>query len=780
MTPETSAASPEPTITAKNVDLSNCDRELVQFPGAIQPHGVLLVLSEPDWSLLQLSANAGSLFDAAPRSLIGRKLSRLIGAEQMERLRLRAQDRLLTGAPVHLMRVGLHETQSASLREFEVFAHRHDGVLILELEDVDGRMATVLPDLYAEVRHCITRLQGAQSLPEFLDLAAEQVRRLTGFERVHVYQFREDRSGLVRAESKSENLPSYLGLRFPATDVPEPARRLLSRLWLRHLPDAAYQPVPLVPETNPLSAKPLDLSHALLRSTSPLCNRFYLNMGVRATLILALLKDGQLWGFIGCHHGTARHVPHEVRAACESLAHMVSLLMAAKEDAEHAAEALAAKARVERLIEAMSREELFLIGLVRSDPDLPAALDASGAAILVGEGITLLGDTPTEAQTEALARWLDGQDEIFATDRLAARYGAASEFQAVASGLLAIRLPEAAGYVLWFRPEQIEEARWAGDPVKPVEIDAQSGEARLGPRRSFEIWRETIEGRSRPWRDYHLEAAASLRRAIDALYRAERLAQANQSLEQSNRALARSNVDLESFAYMAAHDLKEPLRGIGRYSALLKEDLGESLPDGGRDRLDTILRLTRRMGDLIDVLLNYSRLGRAPLAPVPADMNEVVGEALDSLRPWLEAARAEVAVEPRLPIVTCDPARIMEVFMNLIANGIKYNDRDHKRVEIGVRTEGEPVFYVRDNGIGIEARHHGVIFEIFRRLHGRDTYGGGTGAGLAIVKKVIERHGGSIWVESTPGEGSTFFFTLQDHSGPAVPADKPAPPVASP
>jgi len=751
-----------PAVTAHNIDPNNCDREQVQYPGAIQPQGLLFVLREPDWIILQLSANVDSWFGTSPESLLGLEFSRLLGDGQTEALRQKLAGLSLADAPVHLLRICHRRTSAEPVQGFEVFAHRKDGALILEMEAVDELPSTLLPDLYEGVRSCIARLQAAQSIEEFFNQAVCQVRCFTGFDRVHIYQFLDDRSGLVRAESKLDNLPSYLGLRFPATDVPEPARRLLSRLWIRHLPDAAYQPVPLVPAGNPLTGNPLDLSHAVLRSTSPLCNRFYLNMGVRATLTLTLLKEDRLWGFIACHHGDTKPVPQAVRAACESLTHMMSLLISARENAEQAVEALAAKEKIGGIIASMTKEASLQLGLTRH-AGLADCFAAWGVAILLGQDLQRQGETPTTDQITALARWLDNQTgDVFATDRLSSLYEPAGQFRACGSGLLAIRLPEAAGYVLWFRPEQVEEVQWAGNPAKPVEIDASSGAARLGPRRSFELWTETVHGRSRPWHQYEFAAAENLRHAILVQCKADGLAHAKASLELSNQELARNNKALETFAHTAAHDLKEPLRGIDKYSTLLKESLGDTLPENEQARLDAVMRLTGRMRGLIDALLNHSSLGQKPLMTVASDMNAVVGEALDCLRPWLDTVNAEIVVQPGLPTLVCDPVCMVEVFMNLIANGIKYNQSEHKQVEIGWLADNGSVFFVKDNGIGIDPRHQTSVFEMFRRLHGRDSYGGGSGAGLAIVKKAIELHGGNIWVESELGKGSTFFFKLAD------------------
>lgn len=260
-------------------------------------------------------------------------------------------------------------------------------------------------------------------------------------------------------------------------------------------------------------------------------------------------------------------------------------------------------------------------------------------------------------------------------------------------------------------------------------------------------------------------ALAALRRSEEELRRAlQARTEAEQRLAAKTADLVRSNADLEDFAYIASHDLKEPLRGIGTYSAMLLEDCGDRLDDAGRSKLHTLRSLSARLDGLIGALLEYSRLGRTELAVARTELGEVVADVLESLSPRLEQERAEVVLGP-LPAVRCDRHRLHQVFANLITNALKYNESERKRIEIGALDRGPggetgPVIFVRDNGIGIPAKHLPKMFRMFKRLHAREAYGGGTGAGLAIVKNIVERHGGRIWCESTPGSGTTFYFTL--------------------
>ena len=223
---------------------------------------------------------------------------------------------------------------------------------------------------------------------------------------------------------------------------------------------------------------------------------------------------------------------------------------------------------------------------------------------------------------------------------------------------------------------------------------------------------------------------------------------------------------------MASHDLKAPLRGIHNYSVFLLEDYANLLDAEGVGKLQTLVRLSQRMEALIDSLLTLSRVGRLDLELRETDLNVLVAEVVDLLHPRFEQTQTQVEVLGPLPTMRVDPVRLREVFNNLFTNAIRYNDKPEKRITVGMapagtmRTRGlqnpddYQVFYVKDNGIGIAPKHHDTIFRIFKRLHSSEKYGGGTGAGLAIVKKMLEKHGGDLWVESVLGQGATFYFSL--------------------
>ncbi|MER3589775.1 MAG: cyanobacterial phytochrome A [Mastigocladus sp. ERB_26_1] len=762
--------------------LSNSHNELTLNPGSIQPHGVLLALST-QLEILHVSSNTQIYLGKQPEELLGQPLSSLLDAWDLEAIAQLPTEEIDT-----LNYLKLSVPTNEGKRDFDAFVHRVGDKIILELESTESPAQVNFFNIYALIKRAIAKLKRTNNLIDFLQLAAQQSREITGFDRVMVYQFDHQGAGVVIAEAKTQELSPYLGLHYPATDIPEPARELYRRNSLRLIPQFNAQPVELI---STIDDTPLDLSLSVLRSVHPCCVEFHQNMGVAALMVIPLIKNGNLWGLISCHHQTPKYVPYEIRSGCEFLGQIVSSELANKviqEEVDY-------KARLESLrsgvVESISQADNFRDALIQPEPRLLGLVGATGAAVCLDGEISLVGATPDLEDVRSLITWADTQvnDNIFCTDSLPKLYPEAETFKDTASGLLVLRISKLRHYyILWFRPEVIRTVTWAGNPHESIQVHSD-GSVALCPRKSFEQWQEIVRLTSAPWQECEIDSALSLRNAIVGivLKKAEELAKINQELERSNRELA-------SFAYAASHDLKEPLRGIYNYSVILLEDYASALDEDATEFLQTVISLSVRMEALINGLLRLSQLGQAALQLQAVNLNELLDQVINVFHASRQQHNLELRIPRPLPTIRCDPVLMNEVFSNLITNAFKYNDKAERWVEIGYldqqggRQGGQggqgghggqggqgsnfstlsspdshsPItFYVRDNGIGIPPHHHQTIFKLFKRLHTQEKYGGGTGAGLAIAKKIIERHGGQIWVESTPGEGSTFYLTLE-------------------
>ncbi|WGV27749.1 ATP-binding protein [Halotia branconii] len=749
-------------ITTETNFLINYDRKAIHSPGSIQPHGVLIVLSN-ELEILQVSDNTQAYLGKEPEDLLSQPLSNLFDVRQTEVIQHSFNQKTgsTTAFKVSIMTVD-------GERCFESIVHRTEDALILELELIDSRSELSFLSFQAWASEAIATMQNTLNLKEFLHVVAEEIQKITGFDRVMIYQFDQQQAGSVIAEVKKDNLSPYLGLHYPATDIPKPARELYKRCRLRFIPDLTAQPVKLVPSENPVTHQPLDLSHSGLRSFGECCAEYHQNMGVAALLVISLIQEQQLWGLISCHHQTPKYISYEVRKMCEFLGQIVSSELAHK--ISHAKWDYTGKLKSlqSELLESISQADNFIDALIKPEIRLLDLVSASGAAICLDHEITLVGATPDIDQVRALIEWANNQvsDNLFSTDSLPQLYPRAVAFKDAASGLLLLRISQVRHYyILWFRPEVIQTVNWAGNPNDSIQIEAD-GSIILCPRKSFEQWQETVQLTSLPWQPCELESAIALKHAIVGivLSKADELAKINLELERSNRELA-------AFAYAASHDLKEPLRGIYNFSTVLLEDYTEILDDEGVECLQTVVSLSVRMETLINALLRLSQLGQAQLHLQTTDLNQLLNQVIEVFRASRQNSQAiDIRVPRPLPTIQCYQVLVNEVFSNLIGNAFKYNDKAEQWVEIGYldadqhfvdQTSITPVFYVQDNGIGIPEHHLETIFRLFKRLHSQEKYGGGAGAGLAIVKKIIELHQGEIWVESTVTVGSTFYFTLE-------------------
>lgn len=756
------------SLFGQTITLTNCDREPIHIPGLVQPYGFLLCLDEKTRLVVQASENVEAHLGISADELLHKGLDRLLGPDRLAEVQALWPT---LGTTPQLLGARLDYVKSQPF--FKLILHRYDGLVWAEFEPVAETEVSAL-DL-PSLNFTLAQMLDAGTVQEFSQRAVEHVREITGFARVGMYRFAPDESGEMIAEARRADLAPLLGLHYPASDIPQQARAMYLKNWLRFIPDVDYQAAPLVPVRNPATGRPPDMTHAVLRSVSPIHIQYMKNMGVAATMTISIIQDGRLWGMIMCHHDSPRLVSYELRELCLFIAKTFSALLPTKLQLEQSAYLLRVQQAQARLFEQMGSQSNFLAGLYGQPTTLLDVFDCGGAAIFFeGEFITL-GHTPTELQLLELLAWLQGhvRQDVFYTDSLARHYPAGRALRATASGVLAITLAQEPGdYILWFRPEVLQNVAWAGKHEKVQQME--DGQLFLSPRQSFAAWSQEVENTAAPWLPLEVEAARALRLHIaDIRVKILNELQARAaSLSRLNTELARSNDELDSFAYIASHDLKEPLRGIHNYSVFLLEDYAELLDEEGVSKLQTLVRLSQRMESLIDSLLQLSRIGRLDLELQPTDMNQLVAEVIELLQPRLDQTHTTVEVRGPLPTVPADPTRLREVLNNLLSNALKYSNKPERLVVFGEAEPGKAgvrgaahaanyhVFYVQDNGIGIDPRHHDTIFRIFRRLHAQDKYGGGTGAGLAIAKKMIEKHGGELWVESALGEGATFYFSI--------------------
>ncbi|MGX5655952.1 SpoIIE family protein phosphatase [Geodermatophilus nigrescens] len=533
------------------VDLDNCAREPIHVPGSVQPRGVLLAVSEPDLVVVQASENLAGLTGVVWSDALGRPLADVLGVAPSDAIvrsasafgDLRERNPVevtldVDGDPVPVDAI-LHRAVLGGARDGH--GQPVDGEppltnLVVELEPARGPRPFSFPNTYQAVRGTVTELNRASSLQDLYDITARAVRALTGFDRVMVYRYDADYNGEVVAEAKVEGLNSFLGLHYPASDIPAQARALYEKNWLRLISDVDYEPSRIQPVAHPATGQPLDLTYSTLRSVSPIHVEYLQNMGVRASMSISLLQDDRLWGLIACHHYAGPHQPpFATRAAAEFLGSTLSLRLVDRTAEDEVHRALQVRSTMAWLTAATLDEDRPLADTLLGGTSLLDVLPADGVTVCLQGSSGTKGEALPGDVLERVVSWAAARgEELVATDTLqqdAPHLGVPLD---VVAGVLVLPLPEGQ-YVLWHRREAVRHVDWGGDPHNKALAEREGDEVRLSPRKSFDRWRETVRERSQPWTPQERGEVLQLRgHLLEALYaRSRSIVRAAETLQRS-------------------------------------------------------------------------------------------------------------------------------------------------------------------------------------------------------------------------------------------------------
>lgn len=505
------------TDAAERVDLTDCDREPIHVPEAIQPHGLLLVIDRRDMTILR---EAGRLEAVTGRaSWIDQNIEGVVGEAVASRLKAIASvgEDGFTG-----------RWRGVNGLDYDVIVRPSDTCLVVEVEQ-SSQAAQLGVELITRLDAAGSALERATTVRAVCERAAEAFRTLTGFDRIMIYRFLEDEAGQVVAEARSSEVDSFQNHHFPATDIPRQARALYLRNPVRVIPDSHYEPQPLRPSAD----GPLDMSDCGLRSVSPVHIQYLKNMGVRASASVSIIVDGELWGLVACHSPRPQLLPFELRMAATNLARSLARQIKAKGDAELYRERTRLRQLEDELIGRLPADRPLEEALSARGRDLADLVDADGVAIVGGGEVYRFGVTPPVEAVKQLAGWVADQPSLrpLATHTLSLRRPEAAAWQTEASGLLGVHLQgDSPLTLLFFRAEIVETVRWAGNPSTAMKTGAAG---QLTPRASFEAWTETVRGRSRRWTPAQVESTLRLRDALNDFASVSQLRNLNRSLQAS-------------------------------------------------------------------------------------------------------------------------------------------------------------------------------------------------------------------------------------------------------
>lgn len=765
----------------------------------IQAHGVLIILDESELTVLQISDNTQLLLGMIPESLLNKPIQKVIPLAEVEKLCDRLQQ--TTGDLCYRFQF-IHQYQGIS-QAFHGLVRRHQQTLILEIEPMREDSQTI--DHYERLTTFLGEVKSASNLQQTAQIIVDEVQNLASYDRVLLYRFEPDGSGIVIAEAQKSATTSFLGLRFPAIDVPPIGLQTFYLNGIRLIADLDAPQVKMIPDLNPVTGKLPNLRVSTLLGITNCHIEYYHNMGVAASCVIALKDEDRFWGLIVGQNFSPKYLSPAIQNYFQILGQFVSLKLVKKEQQEfqiYRKEATVIHARIQADLRNINHRkdyphqhsplpccrlpivkaedtlqngdrEIDLINAVleANGEELLELVQSQGAALYFGNQLVLMGETPELSEVQSLLNWFAdySQEEVFSTSCLGKLCPAAKDFQEKASGLLAIsiRLQKTAYYLLWFRPEVIKIVNWAGDP-SPLETVDAIGQMRPSPRRSFELWKESVRGTSVSWQSVELEAAKKLRDllTLTALeFSQSALEAAAEQAEIANRAKSQ-------FLAKMSHELRTPLNAILGFSQMMNRD--ESLSEEQRQYLKIINRSGEHLLSLINDVLEMSKIeaGRMTFNENHFDLSQAIEAIAEMLQLKASAKNLQLILDCDANIpkyVITDEGKLRQVLINLLDNAIKFTQEGWVKLRVFPSTEPTQVFFeISDTGAGVPEEELPLLFEPFVQAEAGRQLMQGNGLGLSISKQFINLLGGELKVQSQVGQGSVFTFDVQLRLGDAI------------
>ncbi|HEY0676731.1 MAG TPA: GAF domain-containing protein [Chitinophagaceae bacterium] len=494
----------------KNYDSDFCGSLPLHLINLIQPYGVLLVLDPASLEIIQASENAGELLSIEPARIINTSLRKHIAPDQFKRL----EELVKSGGSAKSVFNFTLEKKNKVIT-YNALVHVKHEYVILEIDiKTAGRQSSFI-DIFQELKLAIAGIESAINTEEVCEKAITELKKLSGFDRIMIYQFDEDWNGVVIAEAAEPDMDPYLGLRFPASDIPKQARDLYLKNAYRLIPTREYQPVRLYPVINPKTGAFIDLSDCNLRSVAAVHLEYLKNMGVTASMSTRILRDNKLWGLISCHHRTEKYLDYET---C-SLFELMSIIISGKLGSIQNHELYSFNSRLKSIQSSLMKQvyetDDLYDGLFKRDVSLLELLNAGGAALVDTKQVRVIGNAPSKDQIREMVYWLQSNSlsNVFHVTNLGDVYEPAQSYTDVASGIIVIPGNDNRGeYIIGFRPEVVREVNWGGNPNEAINFEKD--QVSYHPRNSFRLWQQVVKNTSLPWLPGEVMVAEDFRKYV--------------------------------------------------------------------------------------------------------------------------------------------------------------------------------------------------------------------------------------------------------------------------
>ena len=788
---ETVNFNQQPTDSDFERALRECASEAIHLIPSIQPHAALLVISESrPLHILQVSENISEFLNVGPECLLGANLSDCLSSEIVEKL-----EQLIEKTQIQQTVFDYLPSLQSPNEVLLIHTYRSSESVVLELEQIS--FSELIQHIQINEINDDSLFAGPSlAFDDFIQKVPVIVRKLTGFDRVMVYRFDPDWNGEVIAEARDQDIDSFLGLHFPAADIPEQARRLYLANPIRGIVDIDAIPTNIVPAINPHSGQPLDMSHSAVRSLSPIHIEYLRNLGIHASMSISLKQNGRLWGLIACHHKTPKRLSVALRQVMLYLHGLISDRLSAYQDLS--AHSLSAKQYeiCANLLRNLPTEAFE--GIVQNTvTELNALINSCGVIISIGGKRFFHGEMPGDNALQTLFDWLGAQPAatfVCVEQLVKAIPGWENYGESIAGVLATAPCANMADSIIWLRKSKDQTIQWAGNYSEGLVKNA-AGEFRLTPRKSFEIWQQTWQGRSEHWDQHEIRAVINLSEALtDGLAKKALLDMEIQDRRLAEQQLLRQQTELENlvltrtqellqakelaeasnrtksvFLANMSHEIRTPMNAIiGLTEMLIKKNY--SLTDDQKTNLDKILHSSNHLLEIINNILDFSKIeaGHLELEQIEFDLSELIDDTLKLLAHQIASKNLRLSKDVELlPYkLIGDPTRIRQILVNYLNNAVKFTDNGKLTLIVSIQENFEDsvlmYFGVKDTGIGISPENLDLLFKQFEQTDNSITRKyGGTGLGLAINRQLAQMMQGSVGVDSKIGEGSLFWFTAR-------------------
>ena len=738
------------------VDSTNCDKEPIHILGKIQGHGFLIGVNNKDHHINYISENTAVYINDDPLKYLGKHIDEIDVQMNISNYedKLKLSQIIVLGLGRGFETINPFYLELGG-KQFNLIIKNSANIYLLEFEPCNNKEEF---DVQKTIGRSISEILAQSGLHNMLNIAAREIKKIIQYDRVMIYQFGEDGHGEVVAEEKNSDLKPFLGMHYPASDIPKQARELYKINLTRILADVNMECPAII--SNQGQDAPLDLTHSVLRAVSPIHIQYLKNMGVAASFSISLISHGELWGLVACHNYSPKFIDYKAREASKLIGQILSPALEYRIGEEENDKFGLLNQSVNTLIKYVEKESDIVSALTANAVTINDVCSGSGAVLVFDNKITSIGLTPNNDEVKEIVKWVinNTQDMLFYTHRFPAIYPAAEKYSDIGSGLFACILSrELSEMILFFKPEQKQSIIWGGNPEKAVEV-ASDGSLQLSPRKSFDKWTEIVRYSSAKWNQGEIAALINLREQV--IYQITRKAN---EIRQLNERLKLAYEELDTFSFTVSHDLRTPLSSIKSYAELLLFT-NENLDDNARKILERINACADKMALLIKEILNYSSYTRNEIKLEKVNMKQLIEDVVTDINESLKPQNLEFVIG-ETPDIFGDVVMIGQVFANLVNNAVKYSSRAQNA---SVKVEGyvsgnETIYTVTDNGIGIDIKYHNRVFELFKRMDNVKDFEG-TGVGLAIVKRIMEKHKGRVWFESQLDKGTVFYVSFKNDS----------------